>query len=71
MKEFEIVLTKSYIVNIKAENEFTARELSEFFTSDITDISTEKDRLNFNFKIENIECKLNETYEVIEENEYN
>lgn len=40
MKTFEVILTKSYIVRIKAENEKKAKEYSELFTGDIQDVSS-------------------------------
>lgn len=63
MKTFEVVLTKSYIVRIKAENENKARYYTELFTGDIQDISSEDDRKKFAFKIEKIDCKINEAFE--------
>ena len=44
MKTFEVVLTKSYIIKIKAENENFAKEFSQIYTSDILDLSIGKDR---------------------------
>ncbi len=67
MKTFEVVLTKSYVVRIKAENEKKAKEYSELFTGDIQDISSIDYRKKFNFEIENIGCKINEAFEVQEE----
>ena len=67
MRTYEVVLTKSYIIRIKAENEKKAREYSELFTSDIQNISLIDDRKKFNFEIEEIDCKLNEAFEVQEE----
>lgn len=66
MKTFEVVLTKSYIVTIRAENEKKAKEYSELFTGDIQDISSIEHRKKFNFEIEDIDCKLNDTFEVQE-----
>jgi hypothetical protein len=66
MKTFEVVLTKSFLVKILAENEISAKEYSEFFTSDIFDISTNEDRKKYNFEINDIECKFNPSYEVTE-----
>ena len=63
MKTFEIVLTKSYTVLVTAENQTDASQLVEFFTSDIQDISTENDRKNLNFTIQDIDCKVNEAME--------
>jgi hypothetical protein len=67
MKTFEVVLTKSYIVRIKAVNEKKAKEYSELFTGDIQNISSITDRKKFNFEIEDIDCKLNEAFEFQEE----
>lgn len=66
MKTFEVVLTKSYVVTIKAENKHLAKEYSELFTGDILDISSIKDKRDLNFKIEDIDCKINECIEVLE-----
>lgn len=63
MKTFEIVLTKSYLVRVTAENHADASQLVELFTGDIQDISTENDRKNLNFTIQNIDCKVNEAME--------
>lgn len=66
MKTFEVILTKSFIVKIKAENSEKAKDYVEFFTSDIQDISSLEDRKEHNFTIENIDCKINEVIEVLE-----
>lgn len=66
MKTFEVVLTKSYIVRIKAENKTKAKEYSELFTGDIQDISSIDYRKKFNFEIKDIDCKLNEAFEIQE-----
>lgn len=66
MKTYDVVLTKSYTVKIKAEDELKAKEFSEFFTDDIQNISTSFDEEKFNFIIENIDCKINEAFEVKE-----
>jgi hypothetical protein len=60
MKLFEVILTKSYVVTINADTEHEALELAEFFTDDVKDISTENDRKNYRFSIQNIDCKVNE-----------
>lgn len=66
MKTFEVSLTKSYTVTIKAENAEKAQELSEFYTSDIKDLSSDENRVNEKFEIEKIECKINEAIDVHE-----
>ncbi len=63
MKQFKVVLTKSYLVIINAENEADARHLAEFYTGDVQDISTIQDRANDNFSIEEIECTMNEAFD--------
>jgi hypothetical protein len=67
MKAFKVVLTKSYIVTIKAEDEEKAKRYSEFFTGDIQDISSIQHRKKFNFEIEEIDCKMNEAFDVEED----
>ena len=71
MKTYKVVLTKSYIVKIKAEDENSAKEFSEFFTNDIQNISSVEDELKNNFKIEAIDCKINEAIDVKEDYENN
>jgi hypothetical protein len=71
MKTYEVVLTKSYIVKIKAENENLAKEFAQIYTNDISDISTTNERKEKNFEIEDIDCKINETFEITEVNENN
>ena len=71
MKTFEVVLTKSYVVRIQAEDELKAKTYAEFYTSDIQDISSSDDKRIHNFKIEDIDCKMNESFEVNEVQELN
>ena len=66
MKKFEIELTKVYKIIIEAENSYLAKEFSQFYTSDIIDLSSKQEREKNNFSIENIDCKINEVFEVIE-----
>jgi len=71
MKNYDVILTKSYRVRIKAENEHLAKEYSIFYTSDVKDISSDIERKNMNFNIEDIDCKINEVFNVEEVNENN
>ena len=71
MKTFEVELTKTYKVTISTDNEDNARVLSEFFTSDITNLSAKSDEEKYNFQIKEIECVMNESNQVIELNETN
>ena len=66
MKSFQVTLTKSYLVNINAENETDAKRFAEFFTDDVQDISDENNRNEYKFSIEKIECKINEAFEAEE-----
>lgn len=66
MKTYEVVLVKSYIVKIQADNKSNAKDFSEYFTSDIKNLSTKVDEVNYGFKIESIDCKYNEVLEVNE-----
>ncbi len=60
MKTFQVSLAKTYTVNIVAENEEKAKELAEFYTGDIQDISSESERQSENFSILEIECQTND-----------
>ena len=71
MKTYKVSLTKSYIVELKAEDKYSAKEFSQVFTGDISDISTLKDRKENRFEIEDIDCKFNEVFEIEEVNENN
>ncbi len=70
MKTFQVSLAKSYTVSIVADDEEQAKRLVEFYTGDIQDISTEKERLAENFSIKEIECQSNDAIDCNEiENE--
>jgi len=66
MNTYQVVLSKSYLVRVKAENGEDARRYCEFFTGGISDLSEIKDREEYNFEIEEIECTVNDTYGVEE-----
>jgi len=66
MKKYQVVLTKSYIVQVSAETEEQARKVCEFYTSNIRDISTKENRKKEKFQIEEIDCTMNETYDCME-----
>ena len=63
-KTFQVSITKSFLVTVEAENKEVAGHLAEFYTSDIQDLSSEKDRIEQNFSIQEIECTYNQTTEV-------
>ena len=69
MKTFEVVLVKSYLVRIKAENVEGAKRCAELFTGDVEDISTEQHKSDFTFEIEGIECTFNEALHAEEAHE--
>lgn len=69
MRTYQVVLAKSYIITIRAENEENALRYSQFFTGDIPDLSDIKHREEYNFEIEDIDCKTNEALDVEEINE--
>lgn len=66
MKKYKVSLSRSYIVTIEAENKEKARECSEFFIGDCYDISTNKDKKENKFLIEEIEPAINEALDVEE-----
>ena len=66
MKTYEVVLTKSYIVKIKANGRDDANKFATLFTGDIGDISEPEEQKKYDFKIEGIDCKVSEVYEVNE-----
>jgi len=64
MKKYQVVLTKSYTVIVKANTKQQARHVVEFYTGDVKDISRIQDRKKYQFNIEDIDCKVNEGLEV-------
>ncbi|MFQ3596821.1 MAG: hypothetical protein SNJ66_00625 [Chloroherpetonaceae bacterium] len=52
---FQVAVTKSFLVTIEAENEKSALEYAEIFTSDILDLSSEKQKDQYKFRISEIE----------------
>ena len=67
MKTYKIPLHRDYIVNIDANNEEEAMSLAEFFIAGEKDASTEKEREQQSFKINEIEMVNNDAFEVEEE----
>lgn len=64
MKTYQVVLTKSYAVTVKANTKQQARHVVEFYTGDVKDISRIQDRKKYKFAIEGIDCRMNEGFEV-------
>ena len=65
MNTFEVILTKSYLVTVNANTDKQARNIAEFYTSDIKDISVDQDRKKYKFSIGKIDCRVNEALEAI------
>jgi len=63
MKKYKVLLTRSYIVTINAENESQARRYTEFYLGDCPDLSKPKEREDQKFKIEEIKLTFNEALE--------
>ena len=63
MKKYEVLLARSYIITICAENEEQARRYTEFYLGDCPDLSKIKNQRDQKFKIEEIEMAFNEAYE--------
>lgn len=66
MKTYKVALTRTYLVSIKADTEDHAKRFSEFYLGDCPDHSNEKDRLENNFSIEDIEMVYNESGEIVD-----
>lgn len=66
MKKYEVLLTRSYVITICAQDEDQARKYAEFYLGDCPDLSKSKDREDQKFKIEEIEPTFNEAYEAKE-----
>ena len=63
MKKYEVLLARSYVVTILAENEEQARGYTEFYLGDCPDLSEPKDQRDQKFKIAEIEMAINEAFE--------
>lgn len=63
MKTYEVVLTKSYVVTVKAETKEKARRFTEFYTGDIQPLLTLEDAKRKKFSFEDIECTINEAFD--------
>ncbi|NMX21865.1 hypothetical protein C5S30_05425 [ANME-1 cluster archaeon GoMg4] len=63
MKKYEVLLTRSYMVTIQAENEDQALRYTEFYLGDCPDLSKHKDRMEQKFKIKEIEMTFNDAFE--------
>lgn len=66
MKNYRVTLTRAYFVSIKAENEEDAKMFAEYYLGDCPDLSSEKNRVEQKFSIEDIEMVDNEATEIVE-----
>ncbi|MBS4032948.1 MAG: hypothetical protein KGZ85_00665 [Ignavibacterium sp.] len=66
MNTYKVSLHRDYIVSIDAKNEEEAKQLAEFFIAGEKDVSTPKDREQYNFIINEIEMVTNDAFEVEE-----
>lgn len=60
MKTYQVILTKTYVVTVKATTKQQARYTAEFYTGDVKDISSIQDRKKYKFAIGEIDCRMNE-----------
>lgn len=64
MKTFKVALTRTYLVSIKADSEEMAKKYSEYYLGDCQDLSNDKEKIEKNFSIEDIELVYNEANEI-------
>ena len=70
MKRYKVALSRAYIVTIDAENKEKACRYAEFFMGDCPDLSTLKDRQEYEFSIQEIEPTINDAIDVEEVKDY-
>ena len=51
MKKFQVGLTRTYLIEVEAENPSAARWACEFYLGDPTDLSQSEDRVRSHFEI--------------------
>ncbi|WKZ22705.1 MAG: hypothetical protein QY305_03500 [Candidatus Brocadiaceae baterium WH-1] len=59
MKTYKVALTRTYFVSIQARDEEQAKRLSEYYLGDCPDLSKEKDQIDMEFSIKEIEMVYN------------
>jgi len=64
LKTFKVALTRTYLVSIKADSEEMAKKYSEYYLGDCQDLSNDKEKIEKNFSIEDIELVYNEANEI-------
>ncbi len=63
MRTFEVLLTRSYKVEIDANDDRDALFNAEFFVGGEKDLSNEKERAERGFRINEIEMTVNDAFE--------
>ncbi len=66
MKTYKVLLHRDYIVSIDAKNEEEAMFLAEFFIAGEKDASTEKEKEQHSFRINEMEMVTNDAFKVEE-----
>jgi len=64
MKTFKVLLHRDYSINIDAKNEYEAKFLAEFFIAGEKDASTENEKAQHCFRINEIEMVTNDALEI-------
>ncbi len=60
MGSYKLVMHRSYVVTVEAPSLDEAKSLCEYYLGDCPDLSTAKDREQFNFRITGMEMRVNE-----------
>lgn len=63
MKTYQVLLTKSYLVTVKAKTKEKAKRFTELYTGDIQPLLTLEDAKREKFSIEDVECTMNEAFD--------
>ena len=66
MKRYEVLLVRSYLVTIDAQDKVQAMNLTELFLGNCPDLSTPADQGNENFMIHDVKMTFNEAIESCE-----
>ncbi|MDI6766248.1 MAG: hypothetical protein QME52_05435 [Bacteroidota bacterium] len=69
MPVYNVTLVRSYVVQVKARNKYTAKRAVEFFLNDPKDASEARDRKQRGFKIGEMEMVENDAIEVVEQSD--
>lgn len=64
MNTYKVSLSRLYNVIVDAQNKEDAKQAVETFLSSSKDISTKRDKLEYDFKIKEIDMTLNDVFEV-------